>query len=85
MAQWDVLVKNIAVDPTVATSVAGITHPTTTVFNSAISGLRTPVGGLYRIQNGAIQIKNSTTGKFQTISLSGAEGSETMDYGPGKD
>jgi len=85
MAAWDLTMNNIAVDPTTATAVAGITYPTTTVFVSAINQILTPTNGLYRIQNGALQLKNSTTGKFQTVSLSGASGSETIDYGPGED
>ena len=84
MAQWDVLVKNIAVDPTSATAVEGVTHPTMDVLLAALSNITDPVGGLYRIRNGAFQLKNTTTGEFQTTSLSGAAGSETQDYGPGE-
>jgi len=84
MAQWDVTVKNIAVDPTTATAVEGITHPTMDVLIAALANITDPEGGLYRIKNGAIQLKNSTTGLFQTVSLSGTAGSETQDYGPGE-
>ena len=85
MGAWDIIMKNIAVDPTTAVEIEGITYPTMDIFNSSITSLTTPTGGLYRFQNGALQIKNSTTGKFHTISLSGEAGAETMDYGPGED
>lgn len=84
MAQWTVTMKNVAVDPTTATAQEGIVFPTTDVMNSLINEIKVPTGGLYRLQNGALQIKNSTTGLFQTITMSGAAGSETMDYGPGE-
>lgn len=85
MAQWNVTMKNIAVDPTTATAVEGITHPTTDVFNSAVSEIKTPTGGLYRLKNGAFQLKHSTYPTFHTLSISGEPGSETIDIGPGED
>ena len=85
MAHWDVNVRNVAVDPITALAVEGISHPTMDLYNTDMAQLKVPTEGLYRLQNGALQIKNSTTGKFQTVSLSGAEGSETMDYGPQED
>ena len=84
IAQWPATVNNIAVDPTTATPVTGITYPTTDVLVSMFNQLTNPTGGLYRIKNGAVQLKNSTTGLFQTIALSGASGSETEDFGPGE-
>jgi hypothetical protein len=84
MAQWNVTMKNIAVDPTTATAVEGITHPTTGVFNSVISEIKTPTGGLYRLKNGAFQLKHSTYPTFHTLSISGEPGSETIDIGPGE-
>jgi hypothetical protein len=85
MAQWNITMKNIAVDPTTATAVEGITHPTTEVVNTMIDEIKTPTGGLMRMRNGALQLKNSTTGKWQTITMSGVAGAETMDYGPQED
>ncbi len=84
MAQWNVIMKNIAVDPTTATAVDGITFPTTAVFNSAISEIKTPTGGLYRMHNGAFQLWNATQSKWHTLSISGAAGEETLDIGPGE-
>lgn len=85
MAQWNVTMRNIAVDPTTATATEGITFPTTDVFNSAISGITTPTGGLYRLRNGALQLWNATQSKWHTLSVSGVAGSETLDLGPGED
>ena len=85
MAQWNITMKNIAVDPTTATAQEGITFPTTEVMNSLINEIKTPTGGLYRLRNGALQLKNSTTSKFHTLSISGAAGEETLDIGPGED
>ena len=85
MAQWNIAMKNVAVDPTTATAVEGITHPTTDVFNTAISGITTPTGGLYRLRNGALQLWNATQNKWHTVSVSGVAGSETLDLGPGED
>jgi hypothetical protein len=84
MAQWNVTMKNIAVDPTTATAVDGITHPTTEVVNSMISEIKTPTGGIYRLQNGAFQLKHSTLSTFHTLSISGDPGAETIDVGPGE-
>lgn len=85
IAQWPTTVNNIAVDPTTATPVEGITYPTMDVMLAALANITSPVGGLYRLRNGAFQLKNSTTGKFQTVTTSGAAGSETSDYGPQED
>lgn len=85
MAQWKVLMKNIAVDPTTATELEAITYPTMDVLNAAIANITDPVDGLYRIRNGAFQLKNTTTNKFQTATTSGTAGTETMDYGPQED
>lgn len=85
MAQWNVTMKNIAVDPTTATAVEGITHPTTDVFNSAINEIKTPTGGLYRLHNGALQLWNATQSKWHTLSISGTVDAETLDIGPGED
>lgn len=85
MAQWNILMKNIAVDPTTATAVEGITHPTTEVFNSAISEVKSPTSGLYRLHNGALQLWNATQNKWHTVSISGTAGAETWDVGPGED
>jgi hypothetical protein len=84
MAQWNVTMKNIAVDPTAATAVEGITYPTTDVFNSAISEIKSPTGGIYRLHNGVLQLWNATQSKWHTLSISGASGSETIDIGPGE-
>jgi hypothetical protein len=84
MAQWNVTMKNIAVDPTTATAQEGITYPTTDVFSSAINEIKTPTGGLYRLQNGALQLWNATQSKWHTLSISGAAGEETLDIGPGE-
>jgi hypothetical protein len=84
MAQWNITMKNIAVDPTTATAVEGITHPTTDVFNSAIAEMKVPTGGIYRLQNGALQLWNATQSKWHTLSISGAAGEETIDIGPGE-
>jgi hypothetical protein len=85
IAQFPAVVNNVAVDPTTATAVEGITYPTTDVLIAAIRNITDPVGGLYRIRNGAVQLKNVTTGKFQTNTNSGAAGAETTDYGPQED
>jgi hypothetical protein len=84
MAQWNITMKNIAVDPTTATVQEGITYPTTEVFNSSISEIKTPTGGIYRLQNGALQLWNATQSKWHTLSISGAAGEETLDIGPGE-
>jgi hypothetical protein len=84
MAQWNVTMKNIAVDPTTATAVEGITHPTTEVFNSAISEVKSPTSGLYRLHNGALQLWNATQSKWHTVSITGAAGEETWSIGPGE-
>jgi hypothetical protein len=84
MAQWNITMKNIAVDPTTATAQEGITYPTTDVFNSAITEVKTPTGGIYRLQNGALQLWNATQSKWRTLSISGAAGEETLDIGPGE-
>jgi hypothetical protein len=85
IAQWNVTMRNIAVDPTTATATEGITFPTTDVFNATISGITTPTGGLYRLRNGALQLWNATQNKWHTLSVSGVAGSETLDLGPGED
>ena len=84
MAQWNITMKNVAVDPTTATVQEGITFPTTEVFNSTISEIKTPTGGIYRLQNGALQLWNATQSKWHTLSISGAAGGETLDIGPGE-
>jgi len=84
MAQWNITMKNIAVDPTTATVQEGITYPTTDVFNSSISEIKVPTGGLYRLQNGAFQLKHSVYPTFHTLSISGEPGAETIDVGPGE-
>jgi hypothetical protein len=85
MAQWNITMKNIAVDPTTATAVDGITYPTTDVFNSAITQIKTPTGGLYRLHNGALQLWNATQSKWHTLSISGVADAETLGIGPGED
>lgn len=47
--------------------------------------IKTPTGGLYRLKNGALQLYNNTTGKYQTMTLAGAAGSEYPSFGPQED
>jgi len=82
---WPIYVNKVHVDPTTAVAVASVSHITADVFNSAMSELKVPTGGLMRQQNGALQLKNVTTGKFQTLWLTGAVGAETLNYGPHED
>lgn len=84
LGHWDITMHNVAVDPTTAVEQDGIAFATVDLLNSDVTDIKTPTGGLYRIRNGALQIKNSTTGKYSTVSLSGEDESETMDYGPGE-
>jgi hypothetical protein len=85
MAQWDINMKNVAVDPTTALAQDGISFLTMDLYNADMAQLKAPTSGLYRIQNGALQIWNADQSKYHTISISGAAGSETMDIGPGED
>ena len=85
MAHWDVSMRNVAVDPTTATTVEGISYPTMDLYNADLTQIKTPTGGIYRLNNGAFQLWNPDQNKFHTISVSGAAGSETVEVGPGED
>ena len=85
MAQWEVKMKNIAVDPTTAIPQEGITYPTMDVYNADLGQIKTPTGGLYRLKNGALQLYNAEQAKFHTVSVAGAAGSELISIGPGED
>ncbi len=85
IAQWQLIVNNIAVDPTTAVAQDGITFVQSDMYEADRAQLMAPTGGLYRIRNGALQLKNATTNKYQTAYLTGAEGSEQMAFGPGED
>lgn len=86
IAQFPVTVYNIAVDPTTAVPVEGLTFVTSDAMIAAINNITSPTGGLYRLRNGAWQLKNQTTGKFRTIFLTGDGGTtDTITYGPEED
>jgi hypothetical protein len=83
---WPVWVNKVFVDPTTAVAVEGVTHITTDVFSSALSEIKTPTSGLYRLKNGALQLKNADqpATPWHTLSISGAAGSEALNIGPGE-
>lgn len=85
MAHWDITVRNVAIDPTTAIAQDGISFTTMDLHNADITQIKTPTGGIYRLQNGALQLWNSTQSKWHTVSVAGAVGSELMAVGPGED
>jgi len=89
MAHWDVVVRNVAVDPTTATAVEGVSFPTMDLYNADLAQLRQPTGGLYRLRNAAgesvLQLWNPTISKWQTVTLTGAVGVEQLAVGIGED
>lgn len=84
VAKWDLTMHRVAVDPVTASAVPGITHITSDVLTAVLADLKAPSSGLYRIRNGALQLKHSSYATFHTLSISGEPGSETLDIGPGE-
>jgi len=84
MAHWDILMHNVAVDPTTAQSVEGISFATVDLLDADIAQVKTPTNGLYRIKNGALQLYNPDQSKFHTITIAGAAGSEHTSIGDGE-
>jgi hypothetical protein len=55
-----------------------------TIATDQDNAIKTPTSGLYRLKNGALQLYNSTTGLYHTLTLAGAAGSEYPSFGAGE-
>ena len=84
LAQWALTVNNVAVDPTTAIVPDGISFATADALQADYTQITTPTNGLYRIKNGATQLWNPTQSKFHTLTISGAAGVETINFGVGE-
>ena len=85
LAEWQIVLHGVAVDITTAVPVEGVSFVQSSLYESDRTQLLTPTGGLYRIKNGAIQLKNTTTGKFRTMYLVGPAESPQTAFGSEED
>jgi len=67
-----------------ATSADDIAFATPGYVTDQDNAIKTPTSGLYRLKNGALQLYNSTTGLYHTLTLAGAAGSEYPSFGAGE-
>ena len=85
LAHWDLLVKNVAIDPTSVTQVTPLQYASLDYVDAAITNLGTPTGGSYRHRNGLLELYNTTTAKWHSAHLEGAEGQVHLAFGEGVD
>lgn len=84
LGHWDIIMRNVAVDPTTAVEQEGISFATVDLLNNDVTQIKTPTGGIYRLRNGALQLWNATQSKWHTISVSGVAELEQINVGPGE-
>lgn len=83
IAHWDILVKNIAIDPTSVTQTVPMQYASLDYVDAAISNLSAPVGGSYRFRKGLFERYNPTTNLWHASYPDGAEGQVHEVFGEG--
>ena len=83
LAHWEILVKNIAIDPTSVTQAVPQQLASLDYVDAAMADIATPAAGSYRLRNGLLELYNATTSKWHTVFIDGAANEEHITIGPG--
>lgn len=85
IAQWQLQIGKVFIDPTTARPVEGITHASLSAVEAIASNITAPDGGLYRLKNGALQLWNADQSKWHGLAIAGAAGQEHLIIGAGEE